>query len=220
MYYPTHMPILGNQLALEKCPHCNVDKPSLIQKWNVVTRTYSGKNQRNWAVYVCSRCGGLVTAGSNQPNLEMSEIYPETNSVSDAIPSKAKRYLKQAFNSLHVPSGAVMLAASAVDAMLKEKGYTTGKLYSRINKAAKDHLITKGMAKWAHQVRLDANDQRHADEDSDLPIEQDAIRAVEFAKALAEFLFVLPSRVTRGLEDTQEEEKVSEKEEKEEATVS
>ena len=54
------------------------------------------------------------------------------------------------------------------------------------------------MAAWAHEVRLDANDQRHADEGAPLPAEADAAKVIEFAKALAEFLFVLPARVARG----------------------
>lgn len=91
-----------------------------------------------------------------------------------------------------------MLAASSIDAMLKEKGYTEGDLYPRIEEAAKKHLITGEMATWTHDVRLDANDQRHADENAALPSEADASKCVEFAKALAEFLFVLPNRVERG----------------------
>lgn len=35
-----------------------------------------------------------------------------------------------------------MLAASAVDAMLKLTGYNEGNLYSQIEKAANDHVIT------------------------------------------------------------------------------
>jgi hypothetical protein len=55
------------------------------------------------------------------------------------------------------------------------------------------------MAKWAHEVRLGANDERHADEESDLPDDGDAKKTVDFALALAEFLFVLPSRVEEGI---------------------
>ena len=93
-----------------------------------------------------------------------------------------------------------MLAASAVDAMLKQRGLTEGSLYSRIEKAAEQHLITGEMTKWAHAVRLDANDQRHADEAAQLPTEADAQRSIDFAAALAEILFVLPARVERGLQ--------------------
>ena len=91
-----------------------------------------------------------------------------------------------------------MLAASAVDAMLKAKGLSQGKLYARIKEAQSQNLITAEMAAWAHEVRLEANDQRHADEDADLPNETDARKCVEFVQALAQFLFVLPSRVARG----------------------
>lgn len=91
-----------------------------------------------------------------------------------------------------------MLTASAVDAMLKDKGFKDGSLYTRIDTAAKDHLITDEMAAWAHEIRLDANDQRHADEEGVLPSAADAEKVIEFASALAQFLYVLPARVERG----------------------
>jgi len=103
--------------------------------------------------------------------------------------------------SLHAPAGAIMLAASAVNAMLKEKGYKDGSLNSRIDQAAERHDITEDMARWAHEVRLDANEQRHSDEEADLPSGEDAQHSVDFAMALGEFMFVLPSRVRRGIED-------------------
>lgn len=193
---------LENQLELDRCPHCQVDKPSLLTQWSVETDAHSGGNQRTWRVYKCSRCGGLITAGSRYADLTVSEMYPSSRSVDDSIPEKAKDYLKQSISSLHAPAGAVMLAASAVDSMLKERGYKNGSLYSRVDQALKDHLITDDMAKWAHEVRLDANDQRHADDSVSMPTENDAQKVISFAEALAEFIFVLPSRVTRGLKDS------------------
>ena len=114
------------------------------------------------------------------------------------MPDRAREFLEQAIASVHAPAGAVMLTASAVDAMLKDKGYKDGNLNARIDAASKDNLITKEMASWAHDIRLDANDQRHADENSPLPNAADAEKAIEFASALAQFLFVLPARVARG----------------------
>jgi hypothetical protein len=101
-------------------------------------------------------------------------------------------------SSLHAPTGAIMLTASAVDSMLKDKGFKDGSLNVRIDAAAKSNLITQEMAAWAHEIRLDANDQRHADENAELPTEGDAEKVIEFANALAQFLFVLPARVERG----------------------
>ena len=52
--------------------------------------------------------------------------------------------------------------------MLKERGYIEGKLFPRIEKAEKDGLLTTHMADWAHDIRLDANDERHADYDASM----------------------------------------------------
>lgn len=163
--------------------------------------------QLHWHVYRCGVCGGFVTARSVNPNDgEIDAIYPASQIVSSDIPSPARDFLQQALESRHTPSGAVLLAASAIDATLKNRGYEEGSLFQRIDEAKDGGLITEGMAEWAHNVRLDANDQRHADVDAGLPTLFDGERSVEFALALAELLFVLPARVTRGLAGPQEEE--------------
>src|SRR5471030_520322 len=151
------MPTLSPKLEIERCPHCNVAKPNLSAHHTLATNNHTTTNHRLWKFYVCSTCGGVITASSNQENGAVREIFPKTETVDDAIPKTARTYLTQAMQSLHAPAGAVMLAASAVDAMLKEKNYKTGNLYSRIEKAVADHVITGDMAKWAHEVRLDAN---------------------------------------------------------------
>jgi hypothetical protein len=133
-----------------------------------------------------------------QGSQDITQIWPQPSVVAETVPARAREYLSQAIASLHAPAGAVMLTASAVDAMLKEKGFKGGTLNSRIDDAAKAHLITAEMAAWAHEIRLDANDQRHPDESAYLPSAVDAEKAIEFAKALAQFLFVLPARVERG----------------------
>ena len=196
------MLLLKEQLELPRCPHCSVDSPNLITKAPFNTQPANGGKSRDWRIYCCVRCGGLITAAAPHGQLEISEYYPKTRDVAAELPERSRDFMLQAMNSLHAPAGAVMLAASAVDAMLKAKGYSEGKLYGRINKAIKDSLITKEMGDWAHQVRLDANDQRHADEEAKIPDGEDARRAIEFAAALGDFLFVFPSRVNRGLEES------------------
>lgn len=194
-----------DNLSLSRCPHCRVAKPLLNRQHKMETRDHSGQIVREWYVYACSTCGGVVVASVvNGTGRQVAEVFPSIGDLDDAIPERARSYLKQARDSLHAPAGAVMLAASAVDAMLKEKGFKTGSLYQRIDKAAEDHAITSGMAAWAHDVRLDANDQRHSDEAAALPGQPDAVRCVDFASALAEILFVLPSRVARGRAEASE----------------
>ena len=212
------MPLLTPHLLLARCPHCQIDNPNLA---SILQQTANGYPffqtldhqktvSRLWKIYRCSRCGGLVLAGGNtngydyiqsidsSNNISATEIYPRPTQVDASLPAVAKEYLTQAINSVHSPAGSVMLCASAVDAMLKDKGYTDGSLFARINKATEDHLITEGMKEWAHEIRLDANDQRHADQGAALPTTADAQRNIEFAQALGQFLYALPARVAQG----------------------
>ncbi|MGG4659362.1 DUF4145 domain-containing protein [Pseudomonas vlassakiae] len=188
-------------LPLDRCPHCNVAQPNMLKRAAQDTKALDGSNWRQWVMYSCRTCGGCVltaapfAGGKNYP---IAAIWPQPSQVDEAVPQRARQFLQQAIASLQAPAGATMLAASSVDAMLKEKGLVEGTLYKRIEEAQNQHLITPEMAAWAHEVRLDANDQRHADEEAEMPNEADARRSIEFVQALAQFLFVLPSRVARG----------------------
>ena len=195
------MPNLSPQLILDRCPHCSISNPSLMHVYDTMSTDHEGRNSRYWALYVCKKCGSMVTAsakGWKEPTLQ---IFPSNIEISDDFPRGTKKILEQSIASIHAPAGAVMLAASSVDAMLKKKNYKDGSLYERIEKAVEEHLLTPEMANWAHEVRLDANDQRHADEKVSIPSGEDAKKVIDFTKAIAEYLFVLPARIKRGLGD-------------------
>lgn len=194
---------LEQNLILSRCPHCRVDQPNmgLVTSPPIQTVNHSGRAVAWWGLYKCGRCGGCVLAKADDKGGYVSATYPPVeNAVPATVPPTARTYLTQAINSRHSPAGAVMLAASAVDAMLKAIGLKEGSLYKRIDAAAATHVITEEMAAWAHDVRLDANDERHADDEIALKTETDAERCIEFASALAQFLFVLPEKVRRGRE--------------------
>ena len=116
------MPNLQPNFELERCPHCNVHRPNISQLNFFKTNNHSNSNERTWVTYRCHTCGGVVLAAGRAMNAPAEEIYPQPRSVPDAIPQRPGEYLKQAINSIHAPAGAVMLAASAVDSMLKENG--------------------------------------------------------------------------------------------------
>ncbi len=84
--------------------------------------------------------------------------------------------------------------------MLKSLNYTEGLLCSRIDKAFEEHHLTKGMADWAHSVRLGSNRPRHSDENEPHVSVAEARRSVDFAEALGNFLFVLTAQIKRGME--------------------
>ena len=201
------MPELKAVIQLSRCPHCNVSDPMLHAGPSTETTDGNGQSKRQWRFYTCRRCGGIITAWAFHDLQTIKGMFPSPETVDDAIPSRANSYLEQAIASLHAPAGSLMLSASAVDAMLKQRGYKDGSLNDRIKKAADDHVLTAEMAQWAHDIRLDANDQRHADEDAPLPTEADARHSIAFAQALGQILFVLPAQVRRGIADAQSKKK-------------
>lgn len=151
--------------------------------------------------YRCTSCGSIVTArgkaAATESNALIEQIFPDTYALDDVIPESARRYLLQAHKTLSAPDASVVMSASAIDAMLKHHGLKEGSLYSRIDEAVTNGLLTKIMSQWAHSVRLDANKPRHADAADPHLSTDDAERAFRFATALADYLFVIPSKMPK-----------------------
>ena len=193
--------------GVRRCPHCSVANPMLVQLWmsnTFVPRATHGPTQL-WAAYACTTCGGVVLARGrdntkpNDPNnTPIAEIIPAAKQAHEDIPDVARNFLQQAYETLHAPDAAAVMAGSAVDAMLKECGLQKGSLYDRIDEAVEQQVLTKSMADWAHDVRLGSNRPRHADEKAPHISREEAAQSVEFAGALGFFLFVLNKRIERG----------------------
>jgi hypothetical protein len=128
---------------------------------------------------------------------EMLECWPPATTIPEQVPEHARVFLHQAQETLVWAKVSLRFCAAGVESMLKQKGCKDGSLKARVDQAARQHFITADMAKWAHQVRLDADEHRNAGE-------HDARRCLNFALALAEALYVLPARVTYGIEETME----------------
>ena len=205
---------LAPHLKLRRCPHCAVANPALLSVHTLEAAPGHpfalGLNKKmHWQIHVCQSCAGVVAAGMAYdpdrlmaPGLQMLPkvewIVPMPEAISQLIPERVAYYLEQAQDTLASAAASIVMSASAVDSMLKCKGYEKGSLHERIEMAAGDGVITAEMSALAHDVRLDANDQRHADAQAPLPTTADAQRCFEFAHALAELLFVLPARVKRA----------------------
>lgn len=161
----------AEHLNLSRCPHCSAATPTFARMHNFLfapkrVGVLNEKNKYDWHIYVCNSCGGVICAATvvdsrtNTPVQTPNAIWliPAPRSARTDLPPKAASYLDQAEEAMTSPSAAVVMCAAAVDAMLKERGYKVGSLYKRIEKAAEDNVLTQDMALWAHDVRLDAND--------------------------------------------------------------
>jgi Domain of unknown function (DUF4145) len=187
----------GQLEGLERCPQCGISAPRI----SALSTVYS--QSRSWSIYVCATCFGGIMAESlphvrNEPPDWVEQLYPQGQYVPDELPAVAKRYLTQAISSIHAPDGAVMLLGSTVDAILKDKGYSKGSVYSRIDEAKAAHLLTEDMAEWAHSVRLGSNRPRHSDADDAHVTNEEAAQALEYVQTLSQLLYVLPKRIEMG----------------------
>jgi Domain of unknown function (DUF4145) len=198
---------------VQNCPNCGVANPNLRYAAHVPYSYISHDHRPCWIIYQCSSCNDVVAAlGAYEisgldnykavalarfPQLAKKTI-PDVRTVNNDLPERSRVYLAQAISSLNAPDGAVMLAGSAVDAMLKQAGYEEGTVYQRITKAVDDHVLTPSMAEWAHAVRIESNKPRHADVDQPHATKELAEQAISFAEALGEYLFALPARIERG----------------------
>lgn len=193
-------------IDLGRCPHCSIAAPQVECVWSSEGPTVrlDGGTPKYWGTFICRSCGGAILAnarfhGSSGSKTVIDKIIPAAKAAHEALPDMARTFLQQAYETLHAPDAATVMAASAVDAMLKAKGYEEGNLYTRIDRAVADNVLTQGMATWAHSVRLEANSVRHADLTRPHASPGEARQTVEFAEALGNFLFVLTARIERGI---------------------
>jgi len=192
--------------GVARCPHCGIASPWLEKVWasDGHTPRQTPGPDRYWGAYSCSACGSVVAVsatGRSQYGYDIDDMFPSAKVAHEDLPEPGRSFLQQAYETLHAPDAATLMAGSAVDSFLKAKGYSEGSLYSRIDQALADNVLTKGMADWAHWVRLGANRPRHSDADRPRVSGKEARQAVDFAEALGTFLFVLTAQIERGIED-------------------
>lgn len=184
-------------IGLGRCPHCAVATPNMNRVWS---DSWS-QHGRGWSAFRCNTCDGVVVCLMEweTDRFSLVSMWPIAQTAHTDIPEPARTFLQQAYDTLHAPDAAAVMAGSAVDAMLKAHGLIEGSLYARIDAALQANLLTKGMAEWAHSVRLGSNRPRHSDKEKPHVSKEEAKQSVEFAEALGSFLFVLTAKIDRGI---------------------
>lgn len=182
---------LAKQLGINRCPQCGIAHPhiTMLVDEQVPQTTISFWLMRCESCRLCF----MMKLDAGAPK----KLWPEPRAVSIDMPERVRKALIDAQGTLPHPSASIVMSARAVDFMLKEKGLKTGKLGKRIQQAAQQGIITSDMKDWADEVRLESNEERHADDHAPEATKQDAERVLGFAESLAEILFELPARLTR-----------------------
>ncbi len=209
-------------LKVDRCPHCNVANPYMSCVFDDIGKPYKNEfgtpnsprySKCLWKVFICSSCDNRILTLQKQIGLlerHMDDLFSrifiwpkERDDINSIIPEGAKNYLQQARDTINAPDACVIMCASALDVMLQEKDIPDADtLNERILAAVEKGLITQDMASWAKQVRLEANNSRHPKKNKPPAKLEEAQQSLEFVETLAEILFVIPDRVTKGIKNT------------------
>ena len=168
----------------------------------------SGK-RLNFDVYKCENCAGFVHVfwsaaefGIGMRGLYDFKVLPWPLSgkpePSENWPDGMKRFWIQAHDSLANENwdAANVMARSALQFVVRDKGAKKGKLKEQIDDLAMKGILHLLMQDWSHEVRLLANESAHPDAPSPASVtSEDAGDIVNFLDFLLFYLYDLPKQI-------------------------
>ena len=201
---------------LRDCPYCGIKSVAFTVLYEASYVLYL-RNEVRWDTFAtCGYCSRGVLAtfdtNGNRPpsecppgSLMLLNTAPElpNTSAPTHTPGNVAGFFKQAMDNLpNNCDAAGSMFRKALDTGLKSKfPEITGKLSARINEAAAQQKLTRELAEWAHQIRIDGNDAAHEEEPFK---EEDAKKLCDFTRLVFYYLFTLPGMLEKSQKKTEE----------------
>ena len=188
------------------CAFC-LEKGNFTLAYHTEKRKPNSSKKLNFDVYQCKNCMGYIHVvwsaqefptgvdgmyGFHALPKPIRKVVPSEN-----WPAPIQRFWVQAHESIKVENwdAAAVMARSAVQFAMRDKGALKGKLHFEIEDLATKGVLHPLMKDWSHEVRVLAHDSAHPDL-QDLPTEpQDARDAVQFLDFLLMYLYDLPKHI-------------------------
>jgi Domain of unknown function (DUF4145) len=194
------------------CPHCRVKNNGFTVHG---TSANSQKERGIWhTTFLCNSCfnpvvvttsGDGITNPAQQPGdisktFKVLAIYPKPEKID--IPEHLPVEISEAFsdgcqimNIGEIKSGnsAIQTFRRCLELALKDKSpeIDAWKLEKRIDAMSKQGLITKDIADWAHDLRLDGNEASHEGGIS----REDAAQVMELTRMVLLYIFTIPEQI-------------------------
>jgi hypothetical protein len=202
------------------CPFCG-EKGNFSLEYHTEKKKPNSAKRLNFDLYRCNVCVGFVhvlwSAGEyahGMSGLYNYKVLPRPLSgkpePSPNWPDGMTRFWIQAHDSLRNENwdAANLMARSALQFVVREKGASNGNLKEQINDLGTKGVLHPLMQEWAHEVRLLANDSAHPTSPVPEPVTpQDARVIVNYLDLLLFYLYDLPAQISgyrerRGTEPT------------------
>lgn len=207
----------GSDLALHeiKCAFCEERGNWKLEHHSEKTKPDTRK-VLNYDTYQCGNCANYIlvfwSAGEHYASgYNRADGLHRYMTVPYAIggwdgeeywPNTAKRHWKQAHNALNRGDydAAVVMARSAVQAIMRNKNAKKGDLYHEINDLVGRGVIPNIVGELAHEVRELARPSAHPTEGEEPIDSKDANEIVEFLDVLLEYTYDLPYKINERRE--------------------
>ena len=200
----------GDKLELWRitCPFCS-EKGHFSLAFHAEKKKPNSSKCLNFDLYKCQNCAGFVhvlwSAGESsfgRRGLYSFQVLPwpllGKPEPSENWPEGVKRFWIQAHDSLSHENwdAANVMARSALQFVVKEKGASKGTLKHQITELGANGVLHPLMQEWAHEVRLLANESAHPEAPLPEPVmPQDAKALVDFLDFLLFYLYDLPKQI-------------------------
>jgi hypothetical protein len=117
---------------------------------------------------------------------------------SENWPSDVQRFWTQAHDSLRAENwdAAAVMARSAVQVTMRDKGAVGKDLYNEIEDLAKKGDLPPLVKEWSHEVRVLGNDSAHPKPNTRPTTTEDARDIVQFLDSLLLYLYDFPKKIS------------------------
>lgn len=188
------------------CAFC-LEKGQFARVFHVEKRKPNSRKKLNFDTYQCQNCMSYVQVmwsaqefPSGMRGLYSYYVLPAPigkAEPSENWPDAVQRFWTQAHESLKIENwdAAALMARSAVQFALREKGAVKGNLKSEIEDLASESILQPIMKDWSHEVRELGNDSAHPDLQAPPTDPQDARDVVQFLDFLLNYLYDLPKHI-------------------------
>jgi hypothetical protein len=195
----------GRELAMYRitCPFC-LESGNFKSAFRAEKRNPRSKKQLNFETLECGNCRGYVmvlwSANSHHADLHDFLVLPwpiKLEKFPEHWPEQVGRFWLQAKRNLgdHNWDAASVMARSALQISLRDKGAQGNNLKLEIQDLAQKGVLPPIMKDWSDQVRELGNDSAHPQPSQPATDSRDAEDIVRFLDFLLQYLYTLPYQI-------------------------
>jgi Domain of unknown function (DUF4145) len=190
-----------------ECAFCG-EKGNFALAYHAEKKKANSSKKLNFDVYQCRNCIGYIhvlwsTAefanfGRGRYDFKTLPWPIGKPDPSEHWPPVVQRFWVQAKDSITNENwdAAAVMARSALQFALRDKGATPAKLFKEIEELANRGILHPLMKDWSHEVRELGNDSAHPDLNAPPTDPKDARDIVQFLDFLLMYLYDLPKHIS------------------------